>query len=138
VLTETSSSTWEYARPDWDMYFTNIAYTVSTRGECRRARVGAIIVRDHRIVATGYNGAAAGRPSCLEGHCPRAESGAEPGSSYDTGPGACIAIHAEANALLYADYARCVGATLYTTREPCDGCRKLIAGVGITRVVYPS
>ena len=129
---------WDYSRPDWDQYFTNIAYTVSTRADCRRSRVGAVIAKDHRIVATGYNGAPAGHVGCLAGGCPRAGSQAEPYSPYDSGPGACIAIHAEANALLYASYDRCTGATIYVTRKPCDGCRKLIDGAGITRVVYPS
>lgn len=129
---------WDYARPDWDQYFINIAHTVSTRGDCRRDRIGAVIVKDHRIVATGYNGAPAGHPGCLDGNCPRASSGVKPDSSYDTGAGACISVHAEANALLYADYDRCRGAILYCTRKPCDGCRKLINGAGISRVVYPS
>jgi dCMP deaminase len=60
----------------------------------------------------------------------------DPGSSYDTGPGACISIHAEANALLYADYALCKGAYMYVTAEPCGGCRKLIAAAGINGVVW--
>lgn len=125
-------------RPDWNQYFLNIAAAVSMRGECTRAQVGAVIVKNRRIVATGYNGAPAGAPSCLDGACPRASSDVEPGSSYDTGPGACISIHAEANALLYADRDNCEGATLYATHIPCGGCTKLIAGAGISYVVIPA
>lgn len=131
-------SDWDYTRPDWDQYFSNIAYTVATRADCRRSRVGAVIVKGNRIVSAGYNGAPAGHVGCLDGGCPRSGSGVEPGSSYDCGPGACISVHAEANAIIYADYDKCAGATIYVTREPCEGCRKLIHGAGITRMVYPS
>lgn len=126
-------------RPDWDTYFLNIARVVASRADCTRRQVGAVIVDDqHRIISTGYNGAAAGAPGCASaGACPRGHSDVAPGSSYDTGAGSCIAIHAEANALLYADGHRTRGATLYCTDEPCDGCARLIAGAGITRVVYP-
>lgn len=124
------------SRPDWDTYFLGIAKAVATRGECTRRQVGAVIVKDHRIVSTGYNGAPAGAPSCLEGACPRAASGAEPGSSYDTGPGACISVHAEFNSIIYADYERCQGATIYVTDEPCGGCARVIAGAGITTTVW--
>jgi dCMP deaminase len=72
------------------------------------------------------------------GACPRARSDVAPGSSYDTGSGSCIAIHAEANALLYADRDKCEGATIYCTDEPCDGCLRLIVGAGVTRVMTPS
>lgn len=94
-------------------------------------------MKDHRIVSTGYNGAPSGQPGCLQGACPRATSTAAPGSSYDTGPTACIAIHAEANAIIYADYSRCQDATMYITDVPCDGCKKLIAGAGIRWAVWP-
>lgn len=155
------------ARPDWDDYFLGIARAVSARADCTRRRVGAVIVKDNRIVSTGYNGAPAGEPGCLTAKgclrgrhylrpeivtvisvapivvedmcacgstwpCPEA---VKPGSSYDTGSGACIAVHAEANALLYADYDRCKGAVLYCTDEPCEGCARLVKAAGITRTV---
>lgn len=123
-------------RPDWDDYFLGIARAVAARGECTRDQVGAVVVRDRRIVSTGYNGAPAGHPSCLEGHCPRSTSQVPPSSSYDTGPGFCIAIHAEANALLYGDRSAMEGGTMYLTRKPCDGCMKLILGAGISAVVW--
>jgi dCMP deaminase len=127
-------------RPGWDEYFLNVASAVSTRADCTRRQVGAVIVKDNRIVSTGYNGAPAGRPGCLDGACPRGQlsvSEVVPGSSYDTGPGSCIAVHAEANAIIYADYERCRGAVLYCTDEPCEGCCKLIAGAGILGVIWP-
>lgn len=122
------------SRPDWDEYFLWIAEAVSERSDCTRRKVGALVVQNRRLRGSGYNGAPAGLPGCST--CPRALSG-QMGSSYDTGPGACVAIHAEANALLYTDVADRHNATLYCTDKPCDGCSKLIAGSGITRVVWP-
>lgn len=129
-------------RPEWDDYFLGIAEAVSMRGECSRRRVGAVLVKadasGRRLIrATGYNGAPAGAPSCLKGACPRAFSNAKPGSSYDTGAGSCIAVHAEGNVLLYASPENCEDATLYLTDEPCGGCERLILGAGVARVVYP-
>lgn len=128
-------------RLGWDDYFLGIAQAVSLRADCTRRQVGAVAVdRRHRIVSTGYNGAPAGKPGCLtEAACPRGQtslSAVPPGSSYDTGAGSCIAVHAEANALLYA-YQDLTGGTMYCTDEPCDGCARLIEGAGILRVVYP-
>lgn len=155
-------------RPSWDEYFITIAQAVATRADCSRRKVGAVIVKNNRIVATGYNGAPAGRAGCLEGLCPRGRhyavpqnsteyvntietpwyvckcghtwpcpDAAEPGSQYETGPGMCIAVHAEANALLYADRDKCEGATMYLTCSPCQWCYKLIEGAGIVRVKTP-
>lgn len=111
-----------------------IAYAVSARADCERRKVGAVVVKDRRIRATGYNGAPAGAPGCTT--CPRRTSSVLPGSSYDTGPGVCVAIHAEANALLYCDREDLQGATLYLTTDPCDGCMKLIKATGVSRVVW--
>lgn len=127
-----------FHRPDWDEYFLGIADAVSKRGECTRRRVGAVLVKDKRIRATGYNGAPSGAPSCLLGQCPRAFSNVAPGSSYDTGAGTCIAVHAEANVLLYATRDDCEGATLYITDDPCEGCTRLILGSGVVRVETPT
>ena len=123
------------SRPTFDEYFLGIATAVAARADCTRRQVGAVVVKDRRIVGTGYNGAPAGDPGCVT--CPRRTSDAEPGSSYDTGPGQCVAIHAEANALLYTDRTDLVGSTIYATCMPCDGCFKLIRGAGVTRVVTP-
>lgn len=153
-------------RPEWDDYFQGIAKAVAARGDCTRRQVGAVIVNSHhRVIATGYNGAPPGDPSCLEGACPRGRHFAHygwhgthgsgtllgcncgkplpcpdavaPGSSYDTGIGSCIALHAEANALLYA-FRSVRDMTMYITDEPCDGCVKLLRGAQISRVVTPS
>lgn len=121
----------EFGRPDWDQYFLDIARAVSKRSDCERDQVGAVVVKDRRIRSTGYNGSPAGTPGCLS--CPRRLSGCTPGSSYDN----CVAVHAEANALLYADREDLIGAVLYITRKPCISCSKLIAATGITDVYYP-
>src|SRR5262249_39224816 len=120
-------------RPDWDEYFSMLARAVSVRADCRRARHGAVIVKDHRIVATGYNGSPAGGPWCLAGECPR---GLQAQSSPDYSN--CIALHAEQNAIAYANHADTEGATIYITRKPCDMCMKLIVAAGIVDVVYPT
>lgn len=118
-------------RLTWDEYFLGIAAAVSRRADCSRRQVGAVVVRDRRIVSTGYNGSPPGGASCLQGECPRAASDVLPGSSYDTGPGSCVAVHAELNALLYAGVDGCKGSTLYCTDKPCDGCSKIIKASGI-------
>lgn len=126
-------------RPSWDEYFMGIAEAVSTRADCRRRRIGCVIVDTrHRVISTGYNGSPSGGPSCLAGQCPRGLSDVPPGSSYDTGSGACIALHAEQNAIIYADYDKLHGAILYCTDDPCDGCMRLILGVGIIRIKTPT
>ena len=122
-------------RPDWDTYFAQIAEVVSLRADCKRAQVGAVIVNDHRIVSTGYNGSPAGGPSCLKGECPRGEI--DP--SIDIGHHDytnCIALHAEQNAIAYASRSDTEGATIYLTYSACDMCSKLIEAAGIVRVVH--
>jgi dCMP deaminase len=124
-------------RPGWDDYFLGIADAVSARGECVRSRVGAVLVSNRRIVSTGYNGAAPGNPSCLDGHCPRALNGVERGTTYD-GPGSCIAIHAEVNCLSDATDRGILivpGTTLYITKEPCEKCSVFMEPYGL-RIVW--
>lgn len=122
------------ARPDWDTYWMMMAYAVSTRSVCVRLKVGCVLTLNNRIISTGYNGAPAGQPDCPDLPCPRAGSGDPHYASYDN----CIAIHGEANALLYAGgRATTEGATLYTTNKPCRDCFKLISGAGLKRVVFP-
>lgn len=130
------------SRPDWNQYFIGIAQAVAARAECTRRQVGAVIVKDRRILATGYNGAPAGKPSCLHGACPRGLLSAADMpeySSYDTGPGQCIALHAEMNAVAAAArYGGSVqGASLYVTHAPCNGCMKLIEAVQFNAVCWP-
>ena len=126
-------------RATWDDWGLAIARAVASRADCSRRQVGAaVITPDHRIVSTGYNGAPSGQPGCLTaGACPRAQSDVQPGSSYDTGAGACIALHAEQNALLRASWSDMRHAVLYVTDEPCDGCWRMIYGTPMVRVVTP-
>lgn len=145
-------------RPDFTAWALGVATAVSARGDCTRRQVGAVILDlDHRIAGAGYNGSYRGGPSCLEGDCPRGRhreleigtlgvgvgvcacglpwpclEAVPAGSSYDTGPGACISVHAELNALLdVADKSRLVEASLYVTAEPCDGCLKILRATKI-------
>lgn len=123
-------------RASWAEYFLQIASSVATRAACTRSQVGAVLVKENRIISTGYNGSPAGETHCLDGGCPRGLLSYDelpPGSDYSS----CIALHAEINCLAYArDEAR--GGTLYVTRAPCDWCSKVIKAFGIERVVYPT
>lgn len=123
-------------RPDRDPYYLGVAVAVSGRADCSRRQVGAIVVQGDVITGTGYNGAPPGGPSCLAGECPRATSGVAPGSSYDTGPGSCVAVHAEANAVIRAGRERSKGGTLYCSEQPCDGCLRLVWAAGVSRIVW--
>jgi dCMP deaminase len=112
-------------RVDWHHYFMNIAAGVATRSTCPRKHVGAVIVRDRRILSTGYNGSLRGLPHCDDVGC-------------EMDAGHCIAtVHAEANAILQAamNGVRIDGAEIYTTASPCWNCFKLIANAGLT-VIY--
>lgn len=120
-------------RPSWDEYFMSIARLVAGRSTCLRRHVGAVIVKDRRILATGYNGAPAGLPHCDETGCVRDELGVPPGERHEL----CRGIHAEQNAIIQsANYGTGIsGAAIYTTHHPCSVCAKMIINAGITRVV---
>lgn len=122
-------------RPDWDIYYMNIALAVSLRGDCVRAQHGTVIVKNHKIISTGYNGTPAGdKRSCgATGQCPRALDSDSKHSKgdYDL----CWATHSEANAIIRASWEELQGSTLYVTGTPCSGCAKLIASAGIERLV---
>ncbi|AWW40781.1 cell division protein DedD [Streptomyces cadmiisoli] len=125
-------------RPTWDEYYIGVAIAVADRADCLRSAVGAVLVKDNRIMATGYNGAPPGAPGCLTaGACPRGRLTYEerpPGGTY----GDCIAIHAERNALEEAGRRGTIGATLYVTRAPCGDCEAAIWFSGVVRIVYAS
>lgn len=113
-------------RADWDTYFMNIARQVATRSTCGRKHVGAVIVRDKRILSTGYNGSIRGLSHCDEvghmmvnGHCERT-------------------VHAEANAIVQAaaNGVAIEGAEVYITASPCWNCFKLLANAGIRRIFF--
>lgn len=122
-------------RPDWDEYFLFLATAVSIRSDCERSQVGAVVVTDRRVRGTGYNGSKPGKPGCET--CPRRLSSVAPGSDYKSGPGRCVAVHAEENAMDFADDDDLIGSTLYITREPCADCQVLIKKKRISRVVWP-
>lgn len=113
-------------RPTWDDYFMEIAFTVAERSTCDRAHVGAVLVRDRRILTTGYNGAPAGLPHCdevghlmIDNHCVRT-------------------LHAEQNAIIQGALhgVSIEGATAYVTHQPCLTCAKMLINSGIKRIVY--
>ncbi len=121
-------------RPDWDTYFMNITQVVKTRGNCSRRQVGAVIVKDRRIVTTGYNGTPSGIKNCFEGGCARCAGGAASGQDLSE----CICAHAEENAIVQAAFhgVSVRDGVLYCTDSPCLMCAKMIISAGITRVVY--
>ncbi|MBB5021905.1 deoxycytidylate deaminase [Desulfurispira natronophila] len=122
-------------RPDWDEYFFNITLEVARRASCLRRQIGAIVVRDKRIIATGYNGAPPGVRSSMEiGSCLRDERGIASGTHHEI----CRGLHAEQNAILQAARfgTSAQGSTLYCTHQPCSICAKIIIGAGIVEVKY--
>ncbi len=121
-------------RPVWDDYFMEITEVVSRRSTCLRRQVGAIIVRDHRILATGYNGAPSGIRHCLETGCLREKQGIPSGERHEL----CRGLHAEQNALLQAAVhgIPIAGGIFYVTHQPCVLCAKMIANANIREVVY--
>ncbi len=120
-------------RPSWDEYFMKLAWLVAERATCVRHHVGAVIVRDKRILTTGYNGAAAGTKDCLEMGCLRNELNIPSGTRHEI----CRAIHAEQNAIIQAGThgINISGGTLYCTHSPCILCAKMIANAKIKKVV---
>jgi dCMP deaminase len=123
-----------FIRPDWDEYFMDIAHVVAKRGNCCRRQVAAVIVRDRRIISTGYNGTPRGIANCHEGGCARCASDIPSGSEL----GECICAHAEENAIVQAAYhgISVLNGALYCTLSPCLMCTKMIINAGITEVVY--
>ena len=121
-------------RPSWDEYFMEIARVVALRSNCSRRHVAAVIVKDKRIISTGYNGTPRGIRNCDEGGCPRCASHAPSGTNLTE----CLCSHGEENAIVQAAYhGICVkDSTLYTTYSPCLLCAKMIINAGIREVVY--
>ena len=121
-------------RPTWDEYFLEIAKMVKTRSTCIRRQVGAVLVKDNRILATGYNGAASGAVHCDIKGCLREEMGIKSGERHEL----CAAIHAEQNAIIQAaKYGIPIeGSTLYCTNQPCAICAKMIVNAGIQKIVF--
>jgi len=119
-------------RPSWGTLFMSIAFEVAARASCNYIRAGVVIVKDNRIIATGYNGAAPGVPNCLEAGCRKQQQGI---ANELKGTGECRGTHAEMNALQYAGR-EAHDSTLYTVLFPCNHCAKQAASVGVDRVIY--
>jgi dCMP deaminase len=122
------------ARPNWDDYFIDIAALVARRSTCLRRGVGAVLVRDRRILATGYNGAPSGLQHCLDVGCMREQLQIPSGERHEL----CRGLHAEQNAIIQAALhgVSVKGASLYCTNHPCIICAKMIINAGIIRIHF--
>jgi len=121
-------------RPSWNEYFMSITEMVAKRSTCLRRQVGAILVKDRRILSTGYNGAPRGLRHCDDVGCLRAEAAIPSGTRHEL----CRGLHAEQNAIIQAAYhgIPIVGSTLYCTNKPCVICSKMIINAGLMRILY--
>lgn len=122
----------EHFRPSWDTYFIRLAEMAATRSNCMKRPVGAVIVRNNRVISMGYNGTPTGTTNCIDGGCERCNSQASAGTRLEE----CNCMHAEMNALLMAGKYRCAGGTLYSTLFPCLLCTKGLIQSGVRRLVY--
>ncbi len=123
-------------RPSWETYFMDITFLVAKRSTCLRRAVGALIVKDKRILSTGYNGAPTGIKHCIETGCLRENLNVPSGEKHEL----CRGIHAEQNAIIQAAYhgVSIKGATLFCTNQPCSICAKMIINAGINKICYGS
>ncbi len=121
-------------RPGWDEYFMKMAQVASLRSNCAKRKVAAVIVREKRVVTTGYNGTPRGTKNCYEGGCPRCNQLAASGTQLEE----CLCSHGEENAITQAAYhgVSIAGSTIYTTFAPCLMCTKMIINAGLHEVVY--
>ena len=121
-------------RPSWDEYFMKLANEVATRTTCMRRGVGAVIVKDRRILATGYNGVPTGMRHCAETGCLRQQLGVPSGQRHEI----CRGLHAEQNAIIQAArYGIDIeGSSIYITTEPCVVCAKMLINAGIREIVF--
>ncbi|MCK4469629.1 MAG: cytidine/deoxycytidylate deaminase family protein [Desulfobacterales bacterium] len=122
------------SRPSWETYFMDIAELVAKRSTCLRRAVGAIIVKDKRVLTTGYNGAPTGIKHCIETGCLREKLNVPSGERHEL----CRGIHAEQNAIIQAAFhgVSIKGATLFCTNQPCSICAKMIINAGIIKLYY--
>ncbi|SEM14144.1 dCMP deaminase [Paenibacillus sp. cl141a] len=127
-------------RKDWDTYFMDIAFMVSTRSQCPRRHVGAVLVQGKKLLGTAYNGAPMGVPDCSEAGCMIAEDYelvVQDGKESMVKKQRCIrTIHAEQNLLLFTDRIDREGSTVYVTDQPCWTCANMLANSGIVEVVF--
>ncbi len=131
---EQTNDTASRRRPGWDEYFMGIVDLVAQRSTCLRRQVGAVIVKDKNILATGYNGAPRGLAHCADVGCLRDQLNVPSGEKHEL----CRGLHAEQNAIIQAAYhgVGISGATIYTATFPCVICAKMIINAGIVRIVY--
>ncbi len=124
------------ARPDWDTYFLEMARVAASRSTCIRRQVGAVLVKDHRLLASGYNGAPSGLKHCAETGCIREQKKIPSGERHEL----CRGLHAEQNAILQAALhgVPIGGATLYCTTHPCVVCAKMLINTRTARIVILS
>lgn len=120
-------------RPDWDEYFMEMAEVAMKRSSCLRRQVGAVIVKDKRIMTTGYNGVPSGIEHCEVRGCLREKLNVPSGQRHEL----CRGLHAEQNAIIQAAYLgqSIAGGTLYCTHQPCVICAKMLINAGIKRIV---
>lgn len=123
-----------FQRPDNDTYFMSMAELVATRSTCLRRKVGAVIVKEKRVLTTGYNGAPKGLRHCEEVGCVRLENNIQSGTRHEL----CRGVHAEQNAVIQAAYfgVSIKDATIYTTNFPCVLCAKILLNAGISEIIY--
>lgn len=121
-------------RPTWDQYYMEMAEMVKKRSTCMRRHVGAVVVKDQRIITTGYNGAPSAMKHCEELGCLRNELNIPSGQRHEL----CRGLHAEQNAIIQGALhgVKVKGSTLYVTLHPCILCAKIIINSGIKRIVY--
>ncbi len=124
----------ESDRPTWHEYFMGICDLVASRSTCTRRKVGAVLVKEKRILCSGYNGAPAKVPHCIETGCLREKLNVPSGEKHEL----CRGVHAEQNAIIQAAYhgVAVQGSALYCTNQPCSICAKMIINAGIKSVYY--
>ncbi|AEI42704.1 deoxycytidylate deaminase [Paenibacillus mucilaginosus] len=127
-------------RKDWDTYFMDIAYMASTRSQCGRRHVGAVLVQGKKLLGTAYNGAPMGVPDCSEAGCMLVEEfelvNADGGEQVVKKQRCIRTIHAEQNLLLFTDREDREGSVVYVTDQPCWTCANMLANSGIAEIVY--
>ena len=121
-------------RPSWPEYFMSIAKLVATRSTCLRRSVGAVLVKNKRILATGYNGAPTGIRHCEETGCLREKLNVKPGERHEL----CRGLHAEQNVIIQSAYygVTTKGTTLYSTHKPCIICTKMLINAGVKKIFF--
>lgn len=123
-------------RKSWDHYFMDMAYMAATRATCPRRHVGAILVKDKKVLGTAYNGSPAGTPDCYEDGCMIVSTYEEEGGKMVQKDRCIRTIHAEQNLLLFTDRENRQGATVYVTDQPCWTCTNMLANSGIIEIVF--